>query len=326
MRKTGALLLIFYLFVLAGVSAAGEGSEEFPAFTSQALKLEGYTQVRYTHWEKNPDGFRIRRARVGLSGEILRNINYSLQVETAKSPYLLDARIGINFSPQTELIFGQFKVPFSLENLTPTSALDTINRSQTVEKLCPSRDIGSAGRDMGATLNGKYSWIEYALGIFNGSGINKTDDNDQKDIAVRLVVYPVSSLALGLSYYDGKYNFYSGTSPEIRDRTGVDMIFAQGPLSVKGEYIFARDGQTDRYGWYVQGGYYLMPEKIQTIVKYDSYDRNRDIQGDRIDVVTLGLNWFFSKKTKLQINYEYHGEESKTDTEGVLLVQFQAGF
>jgi len=311
---------------LVRVSIAGEGSEQFPVFSGSAMKLGAYTQVRYTHWERSHDGFRIRRARVGLKGEILKNINYSLQVDATKSTILLDARVGISFSQQTELNFGQFKVPFSLENLTSSSLLDTINRSQTVEKLCPGRDIGAAGRDIGVTFNGRASWIEYSLGIFNGSGINKTDDNDQKDVAVRLVLYPVSSLGLGLSYYDGKYSSYSGASLERRDRTGIDMFYIQGPLSVKGEYIFARDGQFERYGWYIQGGYYLIQEKTQVIVKYDFLNRNRDIQEDRLEVITLGLNWFFSKKTKFQINYEYHKDRLTKTNESVILAQFQAGF
>ena len=183
LRKKEIFLLIFSFFILTVVSEAGEGGDEFPVFSGPAMKLEAYTQVTYTHWEKSQDGFRLRRARVELKGEILKNINYAVQVDATKSSILLDARVGISFCPKTELNFGQFKVPFSLENLTSTSLLDTINRSQTVEKLCPGRDIGAGGRDIGITFNGKYSWAEFAVGIFNGSGINKTDDNDQKDIA-----------------------------------------------------------------------------------------------------------------------------------------------
>ncbi|UCC39527.1 MAG: hypothetical protein JSV96_17385 [Candidatus Aminicenantes bacterium] len=326
MRKTKALLFIFSLFFMVGASLAEESDEQILVSSSQALKLGAYTQVRYTHWEGGHDGFRIKRTRVGLKGEIVKNINFSLQIDATKSTILLDSRVGISFSPESELAFGQFKVPFSLENLTSTSLLDTINRSQTVEKLCPGRDIGSGGRDIGVTFSGKYSRAEYTVGIFNGSGINKYDDNDEKDVALRLVLYPVSSVGVGISYYDGKYSSDSGASPERRDRTGVDIYFTEGPLTVKGEYIFARDGRIDRNGWYVQGNYYLIQEKTQAIIKYDVLDRNRDIQGDRLEVITLGLNWFFYKKTKFQINYEYHKEGLTKSNESVILAQFQAGF
>ncbi|KPK45527.1 MAG: hypothetical protein AMK74_03125 [Nitrospira bacterium SM23_35] len=97
-------------------------------------------------------------------------------------------------------------------------------------------------------------------------------------------------------------------------------------ISLKGEYISARDYRADRLGWYVQGGYNFIPDKIQAIVKYESYDADRDIQGDRIDIITLGLNWFFSKMTKLQINYEHHTEGLTGTSENAILAQFQAGF
>ncbi len=217
-------------------------------------------------------------------------------------------------------------MPFSLENLTSSSALDTINRSLTVEKLCPGRDIGAKGRDIGIIINGEFSRIEYIFGIFNGSGIDKNDFNDKKDVAGRLVFHPVRALALGLSHYNGMYSSASGDPAVKRDRTGMDLFFVESRLSIKGEYISAKDGQTERNSWYLQGGYFLTPKKIQALVRYDSYDKNKNIQGDRISILIMGLNWFFSQKTKLQINYEYHGEASGEPSKNVILAQLQAGF
>lgn len=319
-------LIICCLFILVGISGAGDDKNEFTVLTSQPLELSGYTQVRYTHTDEDINGFRIRRARVRLKGEILKKINYALQIDALKSPVLLDAKVEITFSPYAKLTFGQFKVPFSLENLTSSSALDTINRSQTVENLCPGQDIGAQGRDIGVTLSGKFSRIEFNIGVFNGEGSNRADTNEKKDLVARLRFYPFDFLALGLSHYQGKSTLFGGDSVVDRDRTGVDIFLVHEQLSVKGEYIAARDYQTDKCGWYIQGGYFLVPDKIQAIVKYDSYDANRDIQGDRTDVITLGFNWFFSKITKLQINYEHHAEGLTGTSENVILAQFQAGF
>ncbi len=304
----------------------GENREESSLFPDQSLKWSGYFQVRYTQPEKGVDEFKIRRARLSLRGQIHKNIRYRLQVEAVKIPVLLDAVIELDFIPQAGLAFGQFKVPFSSENLTSSSALDTINRSLTVEKLCPGRDIKASGRDIGISLNGRFSWAEYSLGIFNGSGINQADTNDRKDVAGRLVFYPVSSLVLGLAHYRGGYSSEQGDPILDKNRTGLEIGFVRERLSVKGEYIFARDDETKKYGWYAQGGYYLIPEKIQTMVKYDFFDKDREIRGDPAEVVTLGLNWFFSKKTKLQVNYEYHSGEGNESSKTVILIQFQAGF
>lgn len=325
LKKNKILAGFLYLVFLAGGIAAEENKQESFHFTNQALKLNGYTQVEYDHLEKNVDGFRIRRARLSLKGEILKNIQYRLQVDAVKSPVLLDADVEIRFNPRLRLRFGQFKVPFSSENLISSSALDTISRSLTVEKLCPGRDIRASGRDIGISLNGRFSWAEYSLGIFNGSGINKADTNDRKDVAGRLVLYPVSCLVLGLAHYRGGYSSEQHNPILVKNRTGLEIGFVRERLSVKGEYIFARDDETKKCGWYVQGGYYIIPEKIQTIVRYDLFDKNKEIRGDQTEVTTLGLNWYFSKKTKLQVNYECHREEANEPSNNAILIQFQAG-
>jgi phosphate-selective porin OprO/OprP len=324
LAKGVTALILFCFFVLPGTAEADQEESVSPA--NSTLKLNGYVQVRYTHWDTGTDGFRIRRARFGFKGELLKNFNFKLQMDGTRSPVLLDAAVEISSIPYATLSFGQFKVPFSLDNLTSSSALDLVNRSQTVEELCPAQDIGSTGRDIGVTASGKFSILEYTLGVFNGSGINRVDTNDQKDIAGRLILRPFNSLAIGFSHYMGDQRPSASVVHVNRDRTGVDVFFSKGPAFIKGEYIFARDDQAESAGWYVRGGYSFVKEKLQALINYDSYDRDLDLAGNRIDVLTLGLNWFFSEKTKLQINYEHHRDEFAGTTDNVFLAQFQAYF
>ncbi len=324
LAKGVTVLIIFCFFVLPGTAEADQ--EESASSANSTLKLNGYVQVRYTHWDTGTDGFRIRRARFGFKGELLKNFNFKLQVDGTRSPILLDAAVEITSVPFAKLSFGQFKVPFSLENLTSSSALDLVNRTPTVRALCPAQDIGSTGRDIGVTASGKFSILEYTLGVFNGSGINRVDTNDQKDMVGRLILRPLNSLAIGVSHYIGDQRPIFGAAHVNRDRTGVDVVFSKGQAFIKGEYIFARDDQTERSGWYVRGAYFFIPEKLQALINYDSYDRDLDLAGNRIDVLTLGLNWFFSEKTKLQINYEHHKDEFTGIAENVFLAQFQAYF
>lgn len=320
MRKN-KLLLIFGLFFLVQASPAEEKTSSEPA-----LKLNGYTQVGYTHWEDGASEFRIRRARLGLKGDIFKNINYRLQIDGTKNPILMDAIVEFSLSSHLGLRIGQFKVPFSLESLASSSSLDTINRSQPVEKLCPGRDIGSYGRDIGVMASGKFSKVECFLGIFNGSGINRGDLNKQKDIAARLVLHPLDFIQVAAAFYKGQYTSDAGEGPVRRDRSGIEVFLNRSRFSLKGEYIFAKDDQTSREGWYVQAGYFMLSKKLQSIIKYDSYDKDREMAGDRSDVMTIGLNLFFTENTKFQINYELHREESGSRSNSALLAQFQAGF
>ena len=270
------------------------------------------------------DGFRIRRARLKLKGEILKDFHYNLQIESLKSPCLLDAAVEFHFSPSTNLVFGQFKVPFSLENLTSSTALDTINRTRTVEKLCPGRDIRSSGRDIGLAVKGRFKNLEYALGIFNGSGINHQDSNENKDISARIVFSPLEFLSLGISHYNGKYSLEEGAEPVDKKRTGLETSAAKGGFSLKSEVIFARDAQVKKVGWYLQTEFFPL-KHLQAVIRYDSFDRDMDTGEDRISVLTFGLNCFFSKKTKLQVNYEWHGEEETEISNNTILAQFQIG-
>lgn len=312
---------IFGLFFLVQASLAEEKTSPQPS-----LKLDSFTQVGYTHWEEGESEFKIRRARVGLKGDVFKNINYRLQVDATKSPILLEAIVEFSLSSRLGLRIGQFKVPFSLESLTSSSSLDTINRSQAVENLGPGRDIGSYGRDIGVMASGKFSKVECFLGIFNGSGINRADLNKQKDMAARLVLHPLDFIQVAAAFYKGHYSSDIGVTPVRRDRSGIEVFLNRLRFSLKGEYIFAKDGQTSREGWYVQTGYFVLSKKLQSIIKYDSYDKEREMAGDKRDVMTVGLNLFFTENTKFQINYELHREESGNRSSSVLLAQFQAGF
>jgi hypothetical protein len=328
MPKTLALLYVVIICFcsLTRISVAGTNEKNLDISSERSLKWSSYTQAGYTHGEQGKERFKVRQARVILKGDVLKNIDYKLQIDATKTPILLDAKIGVNLSPYAKLSFGQFKVPFSIENLVSGSELDTINRSNTVKKLCPGRDIGSQGRDIGVALSGKYSLVEYTLGIFNGSGKNRGDTNDQLDLAGRLVWTLFRSFSIGLSHYKGSYNPEPDLPIVKRNRTGVDIAFIGERSLLKGELIFARDNQVESSGWYVQAGYYLIKNTLEALVKHDFFDKNTSIGGDQSVVTTLGVNYFISGKSKFQINYEYRKGEFCFPSRGVILAQIQAGF
>ena len=175
--KPGAALLA--VLVLAGASFGQDKKEPTFLSISKAFKLSGWTQFQYVGWDKGVDSFSIRRSRLTLAGDIIKKMHYKLQIDFAKTPTLLDASIDYEFSKAIQLRAGQFMVPFSLENVTPTSDVDMINRSQPEEKLAPGRDNASQGRDVGLAVFGNYSIVEYTAAIVNGAGINKPDTNSR---------------------------------------------------------------------------------------------------------------------------------------------------
>jgi phosphate-selective porin len=326
-RKLSGAAAIFIAVLIWAHPVAWADQQNAAAVTaSQAFKLSGYAQAEYTAQDVGLDGFSVHRARLTLSGDITNKIRFKLQVDLAKSPLLLDAAIEVAFHDAASLRVGQFKVPFSMESLTPGSDLDTIDRSQAVSKLAPGFDIGASGRDIGVLAFGKISILEYSVGIFNGAGINKTDTNNEKDLAGRVVIRPFSFLSLGASYYDGSYSESASAPPQVRDRVGFEGAVLYGALSLKGEFLQAEDGDTTKRGWYLQAGYFFLPKTLQGIAKFDSYDPDKAFAADRTDIWILGLNWFLAEKTKLQVNFDLTKDESGHTTNKALLIQLQAGF
>ncbi|MDI6783249.1 MAG: porin [bacterium] len=316
-----------------------EKQKEFSVIAGKPIKISGYTQIRYqalAEKDKN-DSFDVRRARLDIKGDITERFDYRFQGEFAgSSAKLLDATIGYKVNPDLKFTVGQFKVPFSQENLISSPKLETINRSQVVEALVArGKDVigNQNGRDIGVQASGSFklrddrTLFDYAVGLFNGSGINTSDANDQKDFASRVVFHPIKGLDVGGSYYNGEGKWGKTTATnQNRDRVGVEFAYGTESLTLKGEYIAGKDGTTKKDGWYLLGGYYVIPKKVQGVVKYDSYDPDTEASTDKSNVATLGANWYVAKWALLQLNYELKKEQGKEIDNNALLAQLTLQF
>ena len=302
--------------------------KEFTVIAGNPIKISGYTQLRYQALEEKDkvDSFDIRRARLDIKGDITEKIDYRLQADFAgSSAKLLDATMAYKISPQLKLSAGQFKIPFSQENLISSPKLETINRSQVVEALVArGKDVigNQNGRDIGIQAGGSFCLrddrylFDYALAVVNGSGINTSDKNEEKDLAARIVFHPLKGFDIGGSFYNGVGNFGKPSANQNRDRIGAEFAYQYESLSLKGEYIAGEDGDIKKDGWYVQTGYFFLPKTVQGVVKFDTFDPDTESGKDETDVITFGVNWFFNKWAFLQVNYEMrneHGEDVNND-------------
>jgi phosphate-selective porin OprO/OprP len=311
--------------------------KEFQLTAGKALKLSGYTQARYRQADTIKDTFDVRRARLSLRGDLGSGFDYRLQADFAgSSAKLLDAALGWRYSEGLKVTAGQFKIPFSQENLQSSNKMELINRSLVVGALVARGldVIGEQnGRDVGIMAGGTWSpgsrpsLVEYAAGVFNGSGINRTDPNDQKDLVGRLVVKPRSGLSVGLSCYEGRYILASAPDKrDIRRRLGAEFAYQAGPFLARGEYIKGQDAEIRKDGWYLLGGWMAVPGKFQLLYRYDAYDPDRDLDGNGSRLDTIGFAWYINKWVFLQVNYDRAGgrlEKTSSDAYiGQLTLQF----
>jgi phosphate-selective porin len=323
--KKAGLALLAAVFV-AGFATAEEKNDP-PAVTAlQSLKLGGYAQIFASAWDPGVDTFSLRRVRLSLTGEIIKNLRFKLAADLVKSPALLDAFVEFAPSKAAGLRAGQFLVPFSMNNVTSVADIDMVNRPTVVEALAPGRDNGASGRDVGAVLFGSYSVLEYALGFVNGAGINKTDTNSHKDFCGRVVLRPLKVLAVGGSFYRGRQSAAAEDPLVARNKEGLEAVLSVDRFLLKSEYIHAKDDLISKAGWYAQAGFFALPGKLQALVRYDSLDLDRAVPDDGKRVIAVGVNWFIVGKTKLQLNYEIHRLEAGGREKSGLLAQFQAAF
>jgi phosphate-selective porin OprO and OprP len=308
---------------------------------ARQMQLTGFTQLRYQVLDEpgKNNGFDLRRARLYLKGSITPKFAYHLQADFADKPKIVDAFTEIKLAEFFMITAGQFRIPFSLENLTATSKLDLIERSQAVEAMVGyGKDVtgNQYGRDIGIMAGGTIvkssdrSILEYRLGLFNGTGINMADTaNEAKDVVARLVISPVRRLSVGISGYNGWDKAIVPDVPgksQVRNRLGVDASYVADRVSLKGEYIRGKDGITDKQGWYLQAGYFLIPQRLQVLAKYDTYDPSLSKSDNISTLYVIGANYNFNSWSRLQAYYTFRREEGPEVNNNLFAMQFQIGF
>jgi len=300
-----------------------EEMEEKPLFVKIGqgdLEISGFAQVLHRHYklDSQNDSFSLPRVRLKFDGHAIPELGYRVQIDVAASSDILrDAYIKYTKYPFANLIVGQTFIPFSEEQLYSTASLEFIDRTQVTSTLSYDRDIGV--QLLGNVLNKKLS---YGAGVFNGSGRNTTDNNDNKDMVARVVISPfkdndslLEGLSLGGAIQYGK-QLRSGNTEGDRTVIGALAKYEYSKLKIQSEYLFRTEEQIsglsdkDADGWYVMSAYYLLP-KLQGAIRYEQYDPDKDVSRDREDRLTLGLNYFFNDYLKLQANYLFKDEQTE---------------
>ncbi len=286
-------------------------------------KISGYVQVGYTYasGERGESSFFVKRARVDMKGDILKEkLDYRLQVDFASKPKIVDVFVQYKPFRQLNLKVGQYKVPFSIESTgySPLK-LEMIDYSLAIRKLMNYSDVvglSASGRDMGASLYGSF-WrcggrdiLSYDLGIFNGEGINTKDGNKSKDFAGRLMLRPAKGLLLSGSYYTGEY----GADHLDRTRYAVGGEYDCGRIILRSEYIAGTTealngegarGEFDSDGWYATLGW-RATKTLMPALRYESFTGNTAARSaTRQQNWQVGLNWQPVKHLRCQLNYTY---------------------
>ena len=319
-KRFYALLLAALLVLPACAQLKLKEISSVPQFGGYLVGRAQYTNDRTS---KNGGGFDLRMVRGYVKGTILKEWNYYIQLEYSGAPgvdkgvRLLDAYGEWKRFPEFSVKFGQMKRVFTFE--IPYSPWYTGFGiySQLVQKLAGMSDrVGehsSGGRDAGIVVQGDlfpaedHRWLHYQVGVYNGQGINHSDENKQKDVIGGLWVSPTKELQIGAFGWTGRYTRNNVTVDRNRMAYGIKY---EGDWTVRAEYATSQGGKTDNRfaatradAWYVSVGAPLC-KKLKAYAVWDVY-RDEKTSDTQNALYTLALNYRLWKNLMIQGTYSY---------------------
>lgn len=313
---------VLFIVLIFAVSTMVKGGDD------GGIKFKGLVQTWLSSAQQESDddtgyGFTLRRVRLKPYGSFSKTVKWSIQLAWDKqNTALLDAFLDFIFSPQFKLRVGQFTAPGSVSGaLTSSGKLDLVERAAISQRwggfsaLTGYRGIGVQA--YGDLMEGK---LYYAVMVANPKtsalftpSIKSTDyEHDHNGITLwgRLEARPTKGLRIGAFYGGGKEE----DTDIVRSSYGAHLFYVKGGINIKFEYIAGEhglDGAETKYsGYYAVLGY--KKDKWEPVVRYDVYSPNDgDPDGAGVESynnITVGVNYFMSKKVKLQANYVIRNE------------------
>lgn len=178
---------------------------------------------------------------------------------------------------------------------------------------------------------GDHKILQYAIGIFQGTGVSTSAKNNNKDFAGTLMLQPLKGFRLGGGAYFGKATYMQGTdivaSDHVRNRWIASADYTSDRFAGRAEWLRGNDGGVQKEGLYGMALYYLMPKKLNALAKVDYYNRNKDVNSEVIDY-TFGINYYFYSQCRIQVNYTYsdYSKQWNADNSNSVMAQLQIAF
>ena len=331
------------------------------------MRLRGQFLANYI----NPDGddneglgFRVRRLRVTWDGNAFAPwMKYKVEYDFGRTGELKDIRLSFAKNKAFVPTMGQYKVPFNREVLNSSSALQVVDRSILSDYFEYDRDIGAGVYGL---LGG--GMLRYDFGVFQGEGPNKKNDEedksllwagrvqaaliggDAKKVKENFAEEPtlmVGAAIAGIGGSDTNTGIPSGERkvPHTGTTTSFtgDINYRDPRFNLTGEYIGRWVNPDDAgiataydYGFRVQGGFFVVPKKVELASRYAMVTFDDDVAGvdgdlDNVWTFTQGLNYYLSgnHQWKVQLDYTFQREEDLAGVESdesMVRAQVQAYF
>ncbi len=291
------------------------------------------------------EGFRIRRARIGFAGDLMRDVDYFLEIDLKDTAMagtggdlgteILDAKISWHRYPWARVTLGCGKLPFSAYAMQSSARLTMVERPLLNTLLVPDYRVG-------LTVSGMWHGLHYAAGLYNGSD-GLTSGNRLAGLAGlgRLQYNVVRRPGRGFNLSLG--GAYMGeSSPSVAaHRVSGNLNIAYLGARLFGELIWKSTTPHDQPGGFPEAGgvqnlgaagdlsIFIYKDWIQVAGRYEYFKDNQNLATfGKQQIITLGANVYaYGDHLKLQVNYvrrdELEGLEVDND---IGYAQIQAMF
>lgn len=271
MNKIGAYGVLAALGLVAAASShavevkTGDGIKFASDDGAFEFDIDGRIQVDLQLADEDeieyPSQTEFRRARLAVEGVVYEDYGYKLQYDVADDDLSLkDAYITYQGFEYGDIFIGQFKQPFSLEELTSSKYITFTERSLPVETVATSRRIGLGW------FSGADNWSAAASAYGQEAG-NEQDGDEGFGVGVRGTFAPIAEkdrvVHLGaavnweetedtdLGFEDEGFRFRARPDVHLGPRAfdtgllpassatkyGLEFATVFGPFSFQAEYI-----------------------------------------------------------------------------------------
>jgi Phosphate-selective porin O and P len=335
----GILLQNWFVYDLTSpTNAAGESvNQSTSSFRIRRLEISGSGELipKFVRYRFMFDLWRVRDTLNSTS--VLGANGQPVTIRTPATPLSALQDFYITFqSDVADVSLGQFKNPVSWEGVNSTSRLILPERAFVA-------NLVGGQRDLGVRVEKTFKQFGYMVGLFNGAGQNNFDNNNQKDVGLRVEAYPVKGMTIaGVTYDSIGYRSRAGT----KDRWEVDFRYETGPYLIQSEYIRIRDvfsdgaDPVDGHGAYVALAYMVKgigggrwQGNLQPVLRFGFHDPNTEIDLDPTMVPSgnfggndermdyeVGLNYYLrNHELKFQASYDRQQFDQRTANNQVIV-------
>jgi phosphate-selective porin OprO/OprP len=298
----------------------------------QSFDLSGRLQLDLA-WVENEDDshseFNVRRFRFGFKSRFLQN--YILHIEAEFDPQdgnqfydrLTDTYLAWEFSPTARLTLGKHSAGFTLDGMTSSKSLLTIDRNNLTNNIWFTEEYIP-----GISFRGQRDRFSWFAGLFS-SGDEDPQFGDFKggefilvtlgyDFAKRL---DSDQALLRLNLVRNEPDPDNGFTNLLEQIASINFMYESGRFGIRTDVSAGRGyyDQSDLWGWVLMP-YYKTSRATEIVARYTYVDSKDDNgirfaryetsiaagNGDRYNEIYLGFNYYwYGHKLKLQNGLQY---------------------